>query len=88
MLGTFGFMLVEGWSLFDSFYMTIITISTVGFNEVNELSNGGKLFTAFLIITSFGTFAYAVSAITSYIVGGEYKSYFQEYKSLKTAKKM
>jgi len=88
MMGTIGFMLVEGWSLFDSFYMTIITVSTVGFNEVNELSEGGKLFTAFLIITSFGTFAYAVSAITSYIVGGEYKSYFQEYKALKTAKKM
>lgn len=87
-VGTVGFMLVEGWSFFDSFYMTIITISTVGFNEVNTLSVAGKLFTAFLIITSFGTFAYAVSAITSYIVGGEYKTYFQEFKSLKTANKM
>lgn len=87
-LGTVGFMVVEDWSLFDSFYMTIITVSTVGFNEVNELSTEGKLFTAFLIITSFGTFAYAVSAITSYIVGGEYKAYFQEYRSLKTVSKM
>ena len=86
--GTFGFMIVEGWSFFDSFYMTIITVSTVGFNEVNELSTGGKLFTSFLIITSFGTFAYAVSAITSYIVGGEYKTYFQEYKALKMVNKM
>jgi len=88
LIGTFGFMVVEGWSFFDSFYMTIITISTVGFNEVHTLSEGGKVFTAFLIITSFGTFAYAVSAITSYIVGGEYKLYFQEFKSLKTAQKM
>lgn len=88
LLGTFGFMIVEGWSFFDAFYMTIITISTVGFGEVNALTDSGKLFTAFLIVTSFGTFAYAVSAITSYIVGGEYKSYFQEYKALKTAKKM
>ena len=56
----------------DAAYMTIITISTVGFEEVgpNGLSNTGRLFTAFLIITSFGTFAYAVSAITSYLVGG------------------
>lgn len=88
LVGTIGFMIVEGWTMFDSLYMTIITVSTVGFNEVNELSTGGKLFTSFLIITSFGTFAYAVSAITSYIVGGEYKKYFQEYKSLKTARKM
>jgi len=88
LMGTVGFMLVEGWSAFDSLYMTIITVSTVGFNEVNELSTAGKLFTSFLIITSFGTFAYAVSAITSYIVGGEYRTYFQEYKSLKNAKKM
>ncbi len=86
--GTIGFMLVEGWTLFESFYMTIITISTVGFNEVHELSMAGKLFTSFLIITSFGTFAYAVSAITSYIVGGEYKKYFLEYKSVKTVGKM
>lgn len=87
-VGTIGFVIVEDWSFFDAFYMTIITVSTVGFNEVNELSMGGKMFTSFLIITSFGTFAYAVSAITSYIVGGEYKSYFQEYKSLKTVSKM
>jgi voltage-gated potassium channel len=86
--GTIGFMIVEDWSLFDSFYMTIITVSTVGFNEVNPLSDAGKLFAAILIITSFGIFAYAVSAITSYIVGGEYKAYFQEYKSLKIASKM
>lgn len=88
LVGTIGFMIVEGWNLFESFYMTIITVSTVGFNEVHELSTAGKVFTSFLIITSFGTFAYAVSAITSYIVGGEYKKYFQEYKSLKGAEKM
>src|SRR5690606_5293641 len=70
------------------FYMTIITISTVGFNEVRELSDNGKLFTAFLIISSFGIFAYAITAITSYVVGGEYKMYFKEYKSLKTAGNM
>ncbi|MBD3635746.1 MAG: potassium channel protein [Crocinitomicaceae bacterium] len=88
LVGTIGFMVVEGWSFFDSFYMTIITVSTVGFNEVQELSEAGKLFTALLIITSFGIFAYAVTAITSYIVGGEYKQYFQEYKALKTAENM
>lgn len=86
--GTIGYMTVEGWDVVDSFYMTIITVSTVGFSEVHDLSKVGQLFTAFLIVTSFGTFAYAVSAITSYLVGGEYIKYFRRYKNMKTAEKM
>lgn len=81
-------MITEGWTLLDSFYMTIQTISTVGFNEVHHLSDAGKLFTSLLIISSFGTFAYAVTAITSYVVGGEYKQYFEDFKSLKAVEKM
>ncbi|UKN01016.1 potassium channel protein [Paracrocinitomix mangrovi] len=86
--GTLGFMIVEGWSLLDSFYMTLQTVSTVGFNEIKPLSPEGKIFTSFLIILSFGTFGYVVTAITSYVVSGEYKKYFQEYKTLKTAENM
>lgn len=86
--GTVGYMVIEGWSLIDSFYMTIITISTVGFRELGELSVYGKLFTSFLIISSFGTFAYVLTAITKYLVGGEYRKYFKEYKIIKTVKMM
>ena len=81
--GTIGYMFFEGWSVLDSFYQTIITVSTVGFGEVEKLSNAGKLFTAFLIITSFGTFAYAVTSITGYILSGDYRTYFREYKYMK-----
>jgi voltage-gated potassium channel len=73
-------MLIEHYNLVDAFYMTIITIGTVGFQEVHPLSAGGKLFTAFLIITSFGTFAYAISSITKYISDGEFKDYFKNKK--------
>lgn len=86
--GTIGYMMIEDWSFIDSFYMTIITMSTVGFAEVNELSVYGKLFTSLLIVISFGTFAYAISSITTYLVGGEYKKYFKEYKTIKSVNKM
>ena len=79
--GSFGFMLIEDdWSLMDAFYMTIITISTVGFGEVKTLSDGGRLFTALLIISSIGTFTYSVSAITTYFVAGEYIDIFRKTK--------
>jgi voltage-gated potassium channel len=78
--GTIGYSVVEGWGLVDSFYMTIITVSTVGYGEVQTLSAEGKIFTSFLIITSFGTFAYAITSITSYLVGGEYRAYFKDYR--------
>lgn len=71
---------MEDYTLLEAFYMTIITVSTVGFQEVRPLSEEGRFFTTFLIITSFGTFAYAVSAITTYIVGGEFKTYFKDYR--------
>jgi len=76
-------MLIEGWSWFDAFYMTIITTATVGFKETHELSMSGKLFTIFLIITSFGTFALAISSITKYIMGGDYKANLKQYRSNK-----
>ena len=70
-------MLIEKYEFLDAFYMTVITVATVGFQEVHPLSNSGRLFTSFLIITSFGTFAYAVSSITKYISDGEFKEYFK-----------
>ena len=86
--GTIGYMIIESWTFINAFYMTIITISTVGFGEVHELTSYGKLFTSFLIISSFGTFAYAITSITTYMVGGEYKKYFKEYKTMKELRKM
>jgi len=73
-------MFIEGWAFVDAFYMTIITVSTVGFSEVAALSVEGKLFTAFLIISSFGSFAYAITSITAFVVGGKYKKHLREYK--------
>jgi voltage-gated potassium channel len=86
--GTIGYIIIEGASFVDAFYMTVITISTVGFREVFELSAYGQVFTAFLIISSFGTFAYAISSLTRYVVGGEYRKYYREYRTMKESNKL
>ena len=70
LLGTFGYRIVEGWSLFDSLYMTVITLATVGYSEVNPLDTAGRVFTIFLIMGGIGVMTYAFSAITSVIVEG------------------
>jgi voltage-gated potassium channel len=78
--GTLGYMLIESFSLLDAFYMTVITIATVGYGEVHTLGTEGRIFTAFLIITSFGTFAYAVSSITRFVTDGEFNRFFKNKK--------
>lgn len=87
-VGTVGYMIIEGWGAFDSFYMTIITMSTVGFGEVHPLSDIGRLFTSILLISCFGIFAYTVSSLTSYIVGGEYKLNLRDYRVMLKMRKM
>jgi len=79
-IGTIGYMIIDDYTFFDAFYMTIITVATVGYGEVAPLSQAGKLFTAFLIITSFGTFAYAVSSITKFVIDGEFNEFFKNRK--------
>jgi voltage-gated potassium channel len=83
-----GYIGLEKYGVVDAFYMTIITISTVGFSEVRELSQEGKIFTAFLIISSFGTFAYSISSITTYLVGGEYKEFRNQKTLMKDISKL
>jgi voltage-gated potassium channel len=88
LIGTIGYVLIDNFSWFDAFYMTIITVATVGYGEVAPLSINGKLFTAFLIITSFGTFAYAVSSITKFVIDGEFNEFFKNRKLNSTIEKL
>ncbi|MEW6109601.1 MAG: NAD-binding protein [Nitrospirota bacterium] len=74
--GTLGYMVIEQWSLLDSVYMTIITLSSVGFKEVHEVSFYGRIFTIILIIGGVGTVAYALSTGAKIILEGELQEVF------------
>jgi voltage-gated potassium channel len=67
-LGTVGYMLLEGWSLVDSFYMTILSVSTTGFREVRPLSVAGQLFTVFLIIFGLLSIAYVAGRVAQFFL--------------------
>jgi len=69
--GVVGYALIEDWSLLDALYMTVTTVSTVGFREVEPLSEGGKIFTLFLIVFGVGVFFYAFTAVVQIAVEGE-----------------
>ncbi len=79
-IGTIGYIIIDNYKPVNAFYMTVITIATVGYGEVEPLSTAGKIFTSFLIITSFGTFAYAVSAITKFVIDGEFNQFYKNKK--------
>jgi voltage-gated potassium channel len=68
--GTAGYMLIEGWSAWDAFYMTIITITTVGYKEVHPLSRAGEAHTVAVLIVGVGAALYAFTLMASIVVEG------------------
>jgi voltage-gated potassium channel len=80
LIGTAGYMIVEGWSGFDSLYMTITTITTVGYGEVHALSYKGKVFTMILIVTGVGTILYALNNAARIVIEGELRNIFGRRK--------
>jgi len=61
--GTLGYMLIEGWDWFDAFYMTVITITTIGYKEVHPLSPAGRIFTVVFVFFGVGTALYALNVL-------------------------
>jgi voltage-gated potassium channel len=68
--GTVGYMLIEGWGLLDSIYMTVITVGTVGFREVHPLGSAGMLFTIVLILAGVGALGFAFGQLIEFIIEG------------------
>jgi voltage-gated potassium channel len=86
--GTTGYMLLEGWSLHDALYMTVITLSTVGYGEVRPLTRPGELFTILMIFGGVGVLAYSFSTVTDYIVAGELQGYLRRRRTERTITRM
>ncbi len=78
--GCFGYVVIEGWNGFDALYMTVITLTTVGFAEVHALSRAGKIFTMVLILFGVGFMLYFLGTITGMIVEGSIKDIFGRKK--------
>jgi len=84
--GTFGYTLIEKWPPLESLYMTVITLSTVGFREVYPLSPTGKVFTMIVVIFGVGGAAYTASIMGKMIVEGEIRKVLGRRKMEKSLK--
>ena len=70
LVGTLGYVLIEGWSLADAAYMTVTTVATVGYGELHPLSHAGRLFTIALILLGVGSIFYAFGAVMTFVFEG------------------
>jgi len=86
--GIVGYSILENYSLVDAIYMTIITTSTVGFREVQPLSDAGKVFTIVLIISSIGILAYFLSQFTQSLLQSQINFIFKGYNRRSKLKRM
>ena len=88
LFGIFGYTWIEGWNLLDSLYMTIITLSTVGYGEVREIGPGGRVFTVLLIVFGLFTITYIVGLVAETLVAGEIRSVLGRRKVSKKIKSL
>ena len=86
--GVIGYMILEDWSFPDALYMTVITVSSVGFGEVHSLDPPGRIFTMFLIMGGMGAILYGFSNLTALIVEGELQSLLRSARMDKKIDKM
>lgn len=79
LIGMIGYRWIEHTSWFDAYYMSLVTLSTVGFGEVIPLDHNGRVFTSFLILFNIGFFAYAISTFTSIFADADLHAFFFDF---------
>jgi voltage-gated potassium channel len=88
LFGIVGYHSIEGWSLFDSLYMTVISLTTVGFGEIHPMTSAGKSFTMLLIVTGVGSFAFIIRNISLQFLHPFFGVAIRERKMEQMLKKM
>jgi len=73
LFGVAGYSLIEGWKPFDALYMTVITLATIGYQEVNTLSTAGRVFTIVLIFVGIGVVAFILDSGVKMIFEGDFQ---------------
>ncbi len=86
--GILGYTTLEGWSLLDAIYMTVITLATVGYGEIHPLSSQGRIFTMGLILSGIGIIGYGMSVFAAFIVDGELGRLMKRRKMQKQIQKL
>lgn len=91
--GTIGYLVIErnnpehGWQLLDAIYMTVITLTTVGYQDMG-ISDAGRIFTLFLLIGGFGVFTYSVTIATAFLIEGQLQNFFRQQKMARIVDKL
>ena len=76
-VGTLGYAIIEGWAFWDAFYMTMISVTTVGFREVHEMSMAGQAWTILVTLAGVSTLFYSASLVMAEVVEGEFYQRFE-----------
>jgi len=87
-LGSLGYVLLEGWSFFDGLYMTVTTLTTVGYGEIRPLTQMGRAYTMLLILAGVGVMLYIIGAVAQVVVEGEIQEALGKRKLRKHLKKL
>ena len=91
--GTIGYLIIEKenpaekWNLLDAIYMTVITLTTVGYENLS-MSDTGRIFTLFLLIGGFGVFTYSITIATNFLIQGQLNNFFRRQKMMRTLNKL